>query len=78
MSNKYTTNKNAIADCDVCGFQFKLKTLKSGKSYKKRQEDISKKMDAQYKSDVKKFKDDKKGLKEGGMVIVDRNYLKGK
>ena len=29
MSNKYTTNKNAIADCDVCGFQFKLKTLKS-------------------------------------------------
>jgi hypothetical protein len=29
MSNKFTTNKNAIADCDVCGFQFKLKTLKS-------------------------------------------------
>jgi hypothetical protein len=29
MSNKYTTNKNAIADCDVCGFQFKLKQLKS-------------------------------------------------
>ena len=29
MSNKYTTNKNAIADCDVCGFQYKLKTLKS-------------------------------------------------
>jgi hypothetical protein len=29
MSNKYTTNKNAIADCDVCGFQFKLKKLKS-------------------------------------------------
>ena len=28
MSNKFTTNKNAIADCDVCGFQFKLKTLK--------------------------------------------------
>ena len=28
MSNKYTTNKNAIADCDVCGFQFKLKKLK--------------------------------------------------
>ena len=28
MSNKYTTNKNAIADCDVCGFQFKLKELK--------------------------------------------------
>ena len=27
MSNKYTTNKNAIADCDVCGFQFKLKKL---------------------------------------------------
>jgi hypothetical protein len=52
--------------------------LKGAKSYKKRQEDISKKMDAQYKSDVKKFKDDKKGLKEGGMIIVDRNYLKGK
>jgi hypothetical protein len=52
--------------------------LKSGESYKKRQEDIRKKMDAQYKSDVKKFKDDKKGLKEGGMIIVDRNYLKGK
>jgi hypothetical protein len=29
MSNKYTSNKNAIADCDVCGFQFKLKKLKS-------------------------------------------------
>ena len=29
MSNKYTTNKNALADCDVCGFQYKLKTLKS-------------------------------------------------
>ncbi len=28
MSNKYTTNKNTIADCDVCGFQFKLKKLK--------------------------------------------------
>jgi len=52
--------------------------LKGAKSYKKRQEDISKKMDAQYKSDVKKFKDNKKGLKEGGMIIVDRQYLKGK
>jgi hypothetical protein len=29
MSNKYTSNKNALADCDVCGFQFKLKKLKS-------------------------------------------------
>jgi len=29
MGNKYTSNKNAIADCDVCGFQYKLKTLKS-------------------------------------------------
>ena len=29
MSNKYTSNKNALADCDVCGFQYKLKTLKS-------------------------------------------------
>ncbi len=28
MSGKYTTNKNTIADCDVCGFQFKLKKLK--------------------------------------------------
>ena len=28
MSNRYTTNKNAIADCDVCGFQFKLRELK--------------------------------------------------
>ena len=28
MGNKYTTNKNAIADCDVCGFQFKLRELK--------------------------------------------------
>ena len=27
--SKFTTNKNALADCDVCGFQFKLKTLKS-------------------------------------------------
>ena len=55
--------------------------LKGAKSYKKRQEDRSKKIDAQYKSDIKKFKDDKKrsmGLKEGGTVIVDRQYLKGK
>ena len=29
MSNKYTTNKNAIADCDICGFQYKLKVLKN-------------------------------------------------
>ena len=29
MSNKYTSNKNALADCDVCGFQIKLKKLKS-------------------------------------------------
>ena len=28
MSSKYTTNKNTIADCDVCGFQFKLRKLK--------------------------------------------------
>ncbi len=26
--SKYTTNKNTIADCDVCGFQHKLKDLK--------------------------------------------------
>lgn len=29
MSNKYASNKNTIAECDVCGFQYKLKTLKS-------------------------------------------------
>ena len=28
MRGKYTTNKNTIADCDVCGFQHKLKDLK--------------------------------------------------
>jgi len=29
MSNKFTTNKNALADCDICGFQYKLKVLKN-------------------------------------------------
>ena len=29
MSNAFASKKNAIADCDICGFQFKLKTLKS-------------------------------------------------
>jgi hypothetical protein len=28
MANKFTSGKNAIADCDRCGFQFKLKELK--------------------------------------------------
>ena len=28
MSNKFTTGKRAIADCDRCGFRFKLKELK--------------------------------------------------
>ena len=29
MSNAFASKKNAIADCDVCGFQFKLTKLKS-------------------------------------------------
>jgi len=29
MSNKYSSGKNAIAMCDVCGFQYKLSELKA-------------------------------------------------
>lgn len=28
MSNRFASGKNAIAMCDVCGFQYKLKTLR--------------------------------------------------
>jgi len=28
MANKFTSGKNAIADCDRCGFQFKLSQLR--------------------------------------------------
>ena len=28
MGNKYASGKNAIAECDRCGFRFKLKQLK--------------------------------------------------
>ena len=28
MSNKFASGKNAIAECDRCGFQYKLKQLK--------------------------------------------------
>jgi len=29
MGRRYTSGKHAIADCDRCGFQYKLKELKS-------------------------------------------------
>lgn len=29
MSSKFASGKNAIAECDVCGFRYKLKQLKS-------------------------------------------------
>jgi hypothetical protein len=29
MSNRFASNKRAIADCDICGFQYKLKTLRN-------------------------------------------------
>jgi hypothetical protein len=29
MANKFTSGKNAIADCDRCGFQFKLSQLRT-------------------------------------------------
>ena len=29
MSNRFSSGKNAIAQCDRCGFRFKLKELKS-------------------------------------------------
>jgi hypothetical protein len=28
MSNKFSSGKNAIAECDVCGFRYKLSELK--------------------------------------------------
>ena len=28
MANKFASGKNAIAECDRCGFQYKLKQLK--------------------------------------------------
>jgi hypothetical protein len=28
MSNRFASGKNAIADCDICGFQYKLQDLK--------------------------------------------------
>lgn len=28
MSNKFATSKKAIAECDICGFRYKLKQLK--------------------------------------------------
>lgn len=29
MSNRFASGKNAIAECDVCGFRYKLKQLKA-------------------------------------------------
>jgi len=29
MSNRFASKKRAIAECDICGFQFKLKELRS-------------------------------------------------
>ena len=29
MTNKFASTKRAIAECDVCGFQFKLRELRS-------------------------------------------------
>jgi len=29
MANRFASDKNAIAMCDVCGFQYKLKTLRN-------------------------------------------------
>ena len=28
MGNRFASGKHAIADCDICGFQYKLKVLK--------------------------------------------------
>ena len=28
MSSRFASNKNALAMCDVCGFQYKLRVLK--------------------------------------------------
>ena len=29
MSNRFASTKRAIAECDICGFQFKLRELKN-------------------------------------------------
>jgi hypothetical protein len=29
MSNRFASNKRAIAECDVCGFRFKLRDLRN-------------------------------------------------
>ena len=29
MANRFASNKRALAECDVCGFQYKLKELKN-------------------------------------------------
>jgi hypothetical protein len=29
MSNKFASGKNAIAECDICGFRYKLKQLRA-------------------------------------------------
>ena len=29
MSNRFTSGKKAIAECDICGFRYKLKELRS-------------------------------------------------
>ncbi len=29
MSNRFASNKRAIAECDICGFRFKLKELRN-------------------------------------------------
>ena len=29
MANRFASNKRALAECDVCGFQYKLKELRS-------------------------------------------------
>ena len=29
MSNRFASTKRAIAECDICGFQFKLKELRN-------------------------------------------------
>ena len=35
MGNKFSSGKHAIAECDRCGFQFKLTALKSEYEYNK-------------------------------------------
>ena len=29
MSNRFTSGKKAIAECDICGFRYKLKELRN-------------------------------------------------